>query len=347
MAFGEASYDESRYAGSVARRFNTDHHEIRVPVGDGDLSLIDDVLSQFDQPFGDSSAVPTYLMCRAVRSFVKVVIGGDGGDEMFAGYPRFAYADLVGIVGHLPAWSLRALQFFLNAGSRASSSERIRQIQRLVRAAEASGNERLLALSCYVFPDELNRMLTPAVMEKVVGHSPLLTKAGERFCQGTGGDFMDATMNTALPGDYLRKVNMMSSAHGLEVRIPFLGESVLACAARIPDRWKYSIGKNKRLLRQLAERYLPPEICRRPKAGFGFPFDAWLGEKGRRELARQLGSPEAQVRKLVAGKYLEALLWCFVHQRWDDLRLSRFNGYQRVYGLWALERWLQRSGPTL
>ncbi len=347
VAFGEVSYDESRYADLVARQLRTDHHEIRIPVGQGDLGLIDEVLSQFDQPFGDSSAVPTYLMCRAVRPFVKVVIGGDGGDEMFGGYPRYSYADLARTLGRAPRWSRQALRRLLNRLSRVSTSEWLRQAQRLVRAADASGNERLLALSCYLFPDDLDAMLTPLVKSKVVGHVPLLMSTDEYSRDCGGADFMDATMNTALPGDYLRKVDMMSSAHGLEVRVPFLGESVLACSARIPERWKYSLGENKRLLRRLAERYLPPEISHRPKSGFGFPFDAWLGQKGRRELYHQLCSPTARVRDVVAARYLERLLTCFVEQRWDDLRISRYNLYQRVYCLWGLERWLQRWSPNL
>ena len=347
VAFGEASYDESRYADIVARHLRTDHHEIRVPVGRGDLALIEEVLSQFDQPFGDSSAVPTYLMCRAVRPFVKVVIGGEGGDEMFGGYPRYAYADLAGIIGRAPEWSLRGMRRLLNMITRVSPFEPVRQMQRLLRAAQALGNDRLLALSCYLFPEELQGMLTPVARNKVAGYVPVLMEIGECSPEAGGSDFIDATVNRALPGDYLRKVDMMSSAHGLEVRIPFLGESVLACSARIPDRWKYSFGENKRLLRRLAKRHLPPEICRRRKTGFGFPFDAWLGEKGREELSRQLCSPQARVREIVSDCYLERLLKGFVQQRWDDLRISRFNLYQRVYCLWALERWLQRWRPTL
>jgi asparagine synthase (glutamine-hydrolysing) len=347
VAFGETSYDESPYAAMVARHLGTDHHEIRVPVGQGNLALIDEVLSQFDQPFGDSSAVPSYLMCRAVRPFVKVVIGGDGGDEMFGGYPRYGYADFARTLGRAPAWALRAMLLFSHAVSRVSPSERVRQVQRLLRAADASGNERLLALSCYLFPEELQGMLTPSARQKTADYVPMLMGAGDRSRGVGGADFIDATMNTALPGDYLRKVDMMSSAHGLEVRIPFLGESVLACSARIPERWKYSVGENKRLLRKLAERYLPPAICRRPKAGFGFPFDAWLGDQGRRELHHQLCSPTARVRDIVSAGYLERLLRCFVEQRWDDLRISRYNLYQRVYCLWALERWLQRWSPNL
>lgn len=347
VAFGETSYDESPSAAMVARHLRTDHHEIRVPVGQGSLALIDEVLSQFDQPFGDSSAVPSYLMCRAVRPFVKVVIGGDGGDEMFGGYPRYAYADFARTLGRAPTWILRAMLLFSRTVSWVSPSERVRQVQRLLRAAEASGNERLLALSCYLFPEELHGMLTPSARQKTADCVPILMGTGDRSRGVGGADFIDATMHTALPGDYLRKVDMMSSAHGLEVRIPFLGESVLACSARIPERWKYSVGENKRLLRKLAERYLPPEICRRPKTGFGFPFDAWLGDQGRRELHRQLCSPTARVRDIVSAGYLERLIRCFVEQRWDDLRISRYNLYQRVYCLWALERWLQRWNPNL
>ena len=348
VAFDEPSYDESYYAVTVARHLRTDHHEIRVPMGHGDLDLIEHVISQFDQPFGDSSAVPTYLMCRAVRPFVKVVIGGDGGDEMFGGYPRYAYADLARTLSKVPGWSLRTMRLLLNKVSLVSPSDRIRQIQRLLRAAESSGNQRLLALSCYLFPDEIHGMLTPFAEARIAGYVPdLMGGPDTRSIDAGGAEFIDATINTVLPGDYLRKVDMMSSAHGLELRIPFLGESVLACSARIPERWKYSFWENKRLLRRLAEDYVPQEISHRPKNGFGFPFDTWLGEKGRRELYHQLSSPTSRVNDIVSANYLERLLKCFVEQRWDDLRISRYNLYQRVYCLWGLERWLQRWSPNL
>ena len=108
VGFADSAYDESPYARQVAKHLGTRHHEIRLDTATPDLSIVDEVLCQFDQPFGDSSAIPTFLICREIRKFVKVVIGGDGGDEMFGGYERFRHADLAKRVGVLPGWCLQA-----------------------------------------------------------------------------------------------------------------------------------------------------------------------------------------------------------------------------------------------
>lgn len=347
VRFAEASYDESSYAKTVARRLGTDHHEIYLPHGNGNLSVLDDVLAQFDQPFGDSSAVPTYFICREVSSFVKVMIGGDGGDEMFGGYPRFNYADVAKGLGIVPRPILRGMRMCFSGLLRASCSEWVRQVRRLIIASEAVGNERLLVLSSYILPAEYGSILSSYALEKVLGRLPGLMPMDDRVEETGGAEFIDATLTTVLPGDYLRKIDVMSSMHGLEIRVPFLGEPVLACSARIKKSSKYSFWESKRILRRLAEQYLPEEICRRPKTGFRFPFDTWLGEKGRREVYHQLCSPKARIRELIHPVYLERLLQSFVGQRWSDLRISRDNLSQRVYGLWGLERWLQRWNPHL
>ncbi len=347
VKFAETSYDESRFAGSVARRLGTDHHEIQLPDGRGDLSVLDEVLTQFDQPFGDSSAVPTYFMCRAVRPFAKVMIGGDGGDEMFGGYPRFIYADVAKKLGMLPQSMLAGMRACCNVALTFSRSEWIRQIRRLIMASEARGDERLLVLSSYVVPTEYGEVFSRDACEKMRGQLPAMLPEVERRDASGGAEFIDATITTALPGDYLRKIDMMSSMHGLEVRVPFLGEPVLDCSSRISDRSKYSLGQSKRILRALAQKYLPEEICRRPKTGFRFPFDTWLGEKARREVCHELCSPKAKIRELIHPAYVERMSQSFVGQRWDDLRISRENLSQRVYGLWGLERWLQRWRPNL
>ncbi|MBX3236603.1 MAG: asparagine synthase (glutamine-hydrolyzing) [Nitrospiraceae bacterium] len=347
VKFGDSTYDESRFAGGVARWLGIEHHEIPVADGYGDLSLLDEVLAQFDQPFGDSSAVPTYFICKAVKPFVKVMIGGDGGDEMFGGYPRFSYADMAEHLHVVPQWLLRGLRACCNGALLASGSDRIRQIRRLLMAAEAGGNERLFILSSYLLPPEIGAVLSPLVSQQLEGWRPGILSKAEHTLQAGGAEFIDATVTTALPGDYLRKVDMMSSMHGLEVRVPFLGESVLNCSAGIPETKKYSFTENKRILRALAKKYLPDEICGRAKTGFRFPFDTWLGEKGRHEVQQQLISPKAMVRALIRPEYVEQLLQAFVCQRWSDLRISRDNMCQRVYGLWGLERWLQRWNPIL
>ena len=158
---------------------------------------------------------------------------------------------------------------------------------------------------------------------------------------------MDVTIERALPGDYLRKVDMMSSAHGLEVRLPFLGEKVLDCAAKLAVHLRYTAWSSKTLLRKLVAKYLPPAVAAKPKGGFGIPLDSWLGERGRKEIQASLISPSARIAELIRTEYVQQLSSAFVQGRWDHRKMSRFNLYQQVYFLWALERWLDRWKPVL
>lgn len=165
---------------------------------------------------------------------------------------------------------------------------------------------------------------------------------------GPGGpEFVDLSIERVLPGDYLRKVDMMSSAHGLEVRLPFLGEQVLDCAAKLAMHFRYTFRSNKTLLRKLAAKYLPPIISAKAKGGFGIPLDSWLGEGGRKEIQACLLSPSARISDLIQSEYIRQLVPCFAKGEWDHRQMSRYNLYQRVYFLWALERWLARWKPVL
>jgi len=139
----------------------------------------------------------------------------------------------------------------------------------------------------------------------------------------------------------------MSSAHGLEVRVPFLGEHVLECAAKIPAQLKYSRKNNKIILRKLAEKYLPKTIVEKPKGGFGIPLDSWLGRNGREEVRSLLNSQSTCIREVIRPEYSDHLLSGFVDHTWNASRRSRFNTYQQVYMLWSLERWLARWKPAL
>jgi asparagine synthase (glutamine-hydrolysing) len=347
VRFAEARYDESPYARAVANHLGTRHHEIDVDQFDGDsaLELVDRILSQFDQPFLDSSAVPTFLICREIRKFVKVALSGDGGDEMFGGYPDFWYADLAQRLGAMPQWSLRALAHF-SATLRHVAQDRFREAQRLLAAASEPNGDRLLALYSHANRDELSRMVHSFVLNRVGDYQPGFCLNGHGAGPG-GADLIDSIIRFMLPGDYLRKVDVMSSAHGLEVRVPFLGEGVLECAAQLPNSLKYRGRTNKTLLRKLAARYLPRAVVEKPKWGFGIPLDSWLGRSGREAVRGMLGSPKARIRALIRPEYISGLLDSFVSQRWDHSRLSRFGVYQRVYALWSLERWLGCWNPSL
>lgn len=346
VSFAESAYDESQYAGLVARTLGVRHQQIVLGPQLADISLTEDILDQFDQPFADSSAIPTYFICRQIRKSAKVAIGGDGGDEMFGGYRRFSHADMAKLVGTLPTPLLQASQTTLGriAGIVPHLS---RMGKRFLRSAASRDEGRLIALSCYTFPDQLPEVIEPPVMKNIGKYVPSLSFNGNGTTNPGGREFVDSTVRYALPGDYLRKVDVMSSAHGLEVRVPFLGEHVLECAAKIPVHLKYSRTRNKIILRKLAGRYLPKAVVEKPKGGFGIPLDTWLGRNGREEVRSILLSRNASIHNLIRPEYSESLLSEFVDQNWNASRQSRFNTYQQVYMLWSVERWLQRWRPSL
>jgi asparagine synthetase B (glutamine-hydrolysing) len=209
--------------------------------------------------------------------------------------------------------------------------------------------QRFVALSCYVYVDHLKEVLGKPALEQIGSYVPSLSSDGGNGAKGAagGGEFADSTISFALPGDYLRKIDVMSSAHGLEVRVPFLGEQVLACSAQLPEHLKYSRQQNKIILRRLAEKYLPKAIAEKRKGGFGIPLDTWLGRRGREEIHGMLSSPAARIAPLIARSHLDTLLPEFAGRRPDLSRRSRFSTYQQVYCLWALELWLNQWNPIL
>jgi asparagine synthase (glutamine-hydrolysing) len=346
VSFAEAGYDESRYANLVARSLGVRHQQIVLGPNPADFSLMENIIDQFDQPFADSSAIPTYFICKQIRKSAKVAIGGDGGDEMFGGYRRFSHADMAKLVGTLPRPFLKASRVAL-AGISGVVPHFSRQGKRFLRSAAARDEGRLIALSCYSFPDQLPEIIEHTAMKKIGKYVPSLSLNGNGTINPGGKEFVDSTVCYVLPGDYLRKVDVMSSAHGLEVRVPFLGEQVLECAAKIPVHLKYSRTRNKIILRKLAEKYLPKAVVEKPKGGFGIPLDTWLGRNGREAVRSLLVSRKAGIRDLIRPEYSEPLVSGFVNQNWNASRQSRFNTYQQVYMLWSLERWLARWRPTL
>ena len=343
VGFEETKYDESPFALEVATALGSRHHEIRVTTSSQNRSLAEEVMDQFDQPFADSSSIPSFLISKYMREHVKVAIAGDGGDEMFGGYPRFHMADRA-------AETKRAMGMLLPLASGLLSLSRPvapslhRAGSRFIRAARAVGGERLTALSCYSWPQELGSELTKKFFSISDGYRPEISSA----CDGVQGrEFIDATIRYALPGDYLRKVDISSAAHGLEVRVPFLGNQVLECSSRINVEHKYNWKERKIILRRLAEQYLPESVTQRPKSGFGIPLDQWLTHEDKSSLRDALTSSSAAIRDIISPEYTALIMSSFVDGNRDKSKFSRFMVYQRAFILWSLERWLQRWRPSL
>jgi asparagine synthase (glutamine-hydrolysing) len=158
---------------------------------------------------------------------------------------------------------------------------------------------------------------------------------------------MDATIRFALPGDYLRKVDVMSSAHGLEVRVPFLGNEVLELSSKLPKRLKYRGTSGKLLLRRLVKKYVSDQTGSRKKSGFGIPLNSYLSPNARRTICELISEPGARVRPLVDAACCEEISAAFLTGRWDKSKYSRYTVYQNVYMLWSLETWLRKWNPTI
>lgn len=250
----DEQYDESEFAAAVADHLGTDHMTVDVNASPAEDMVA--LIEQLGLPFGDSSLLPTYWVCRAAREHVKVALSGDGGDELFCGYDRYRAAPYL-------RWT-RLVAPFLRTDRYARGDPRSTADKkaRFIVAAKHRGYTDLLA----IFP-------TP---DRVA----LLGVRGGYLCQTSNFGGLPQARETDLawylPGDLLRKVDTASMAAGLEVRCPYLASELGEAIAEIPIRRLMLSGERKGLLRAIAYRHLPPEIVDRPKMGFAIPIGDWF-----------------------------------------------------------------------
>lgn len=285
IGFEEERFDERRYARIVARHFSTDHHEL--VVRPSALELLPTLVWHYDEPFADSSAIPSYYVAQMARRHVIVALNGDGGDESLGGYDRYVALLLARRV-RVPA-PLRPLAL---AAVRALPGSRPRSLPRrgkdfLAFALEAP-ETRYARLMSYFDNEQKGEVYTGAMREAVAGIDSydLLAAA---YRNSDAPDLLDATLDvdvqTYLPGDLLVKMDIATMAHSLEARSPFLDHKLMEFCASLPSRFKVRGRTGKYLLKKAALGWLPDEILTRGKMGFGVPMASWLrGEL--RDLAR-------------------------------------------------------------
>jgi asparagine synthase (glutamine-hydrolysing) len=330
VGFTDPAYDEREWARLVANRFGTDHTEVVVSP-DASL-LLDDVLTACDQPFADSSALPTFLLSQETRRHVTVALSGDGGDELFAGYERFAVALGLERLQRLPgpaAWAVRALGGALTGGDYRSLRTRG---GRLLRQVGVGLPESYLAL-LRVFDRQLLDELVP-------GSAVAATAPDLAVWQSTEGPvltrLLELNRRTYLLDDLLVKVDRMSMAHGLEVRSPLLDRRLLEYVVRVPAAEQLHGRSLKVLLKQAVADLLPAEILARPKRGFGVPLDRWFREELAQETAQRLATPKARLAAHVSQPVVARLV--------DEHQRGRAAHGQRLWSLLMLERFLEREG---
>ncbi|MEM1165879.1 MAG: asparagine synthase-related protein, partial [Planctomycetota bacterium] len=260
-----AGYDESSYAERVAAHLGVRNH-ITVDAGAADLDVASDLVTLIETlglPFGDSSILPTYWACKAARPHAKVVLSGDGGDELFLGYDRYRVAYLLNVLAFIPFKGLLMARL-----DRRDPKARSDKLARLLEAAGANGYADLVA----IFQQrDLNRLLPRK--RRWFGLRP---NDGSRMLVECAATARSWDIANYLPGDLLRKVDTASMLAGVEVRCPFLDSAVADAALATPIRLHRKDGRGKYLLRQMLYERLPRELVDRPKAGFSIPIGDWF-----------------------------------------------------------------------
>ncbi|MDP3703694.1 MAG: asparagine synthase (glutamine-hydrolyzing) [Candidatus Omnitrophota bacterium] len=327
---GDSRYDETPFARLVAQQFQTRHTEFMVEPKAFDL--LERLVYHHDQPFGDASAIPTFLLCALTKEHVTVALNGDGGDECFAGYRRFQAA---AASARMPRWFSRALGRSL--ASLPAGIQQRRQVGELIRfftAAQRPWDERLARWISY-FP-EPSRLLRPELRARVP-EDDWLVPARRWLAQAQRCSPLTQALyfnfQEYLPNDLHVKMDRCSMAHGLETRSPFLDTEVIEYAARLPDAMKLRGWTTKAILKEAFADLLPPAIVRRPKQGFGVPLDAWFRTDLRDAVSELLLSPGARL-----AAYLEPQA---IRDVWQThLRGDRNMGLQ-LWNLLTLEMWLR------
>jgi asparagine synthase (glutamine-hydrolysing) len=323
-------YDERPYGRLVAERYGTDHHEFVVQPHAVDL--VEQLVWHHDQPFGDSSAVPTFLLSELTRGHVTVALSGDGGDEAFAGYERFVAGLAAQRFAVLPKGLRRALQGGVELLPAGALHGRAGRLQRFIRVADHGLPDAYRSWISYVQDADREALVDGGgwaladyreIWESSAGAAPL-----DRL--------LDLNLRTYLVDDLLVKTDRMSMAHGLEVRCPFLDTELLTFAAQLPPSLKARGLTLKRVLKAALRDLLPGEILDRPKKGFGVPLDRWFRDDLKSYVGSTLGAADARVRAHVSPAALDHLL--------AEHDAGARNHGHALWTLLTLEVFLRREG---
>lgn len=334
IGFPIAEYDETSYAKQVAEHLGTEHEELQVSP-DG-VSILPKLVWNYDEPFADSSAIPTWYVSEMTRQHVTVALSGDGGDELFAGYPRYKAAWLAGQIDRLGLIrSFLAAPIWQNLpGSRQKSF--VRRFKRFGEFLGKTPQRRYLEWIAIFNESRRAALYRDDFVEQLPDSDPFnflggaWARAGSRDVV-TGASLADLT--TYLPCDLNTKVDIASMAHSLEVRQPFLDHRVVEFAASLPLSLKFRRGRGKLLLRKAFGHMLPAAIWNRRKMGFGVPLDHWFRNELRELTHDTLLSESAQINNWFRHNVVEQLV--------AEHESKQFDHAYRLWSLLVLELWLQ------
>jgi asparagine synthase (glutamine-hydrolysing) len=328
IGFNEDSYNELKYARLTATSFGTDHHEFIVTPEICDV--VDELVWHLDEPFADQAAIPNYMVSKLARDHVTVVLSGDGGDELFAGYTRYVVERQRSGFNRLPRGVregvMRPLSHRLPHGAWGRNflhNVSLEPVSRYLDSVSvfSSLNRQLLYAGGFqekLGPGDYVAQLFADLSAKVSTDDPL-----DRLL------YLDS--KTYLPGDILTKVDRMSMAVSLEARAPLLDHKLIDFVARIPAGLKLAGLETKHLLKRAVQDLIPSEILHRPKQGFGVPIQEWINQQLRDRIRETLTEPRTKQRGYVNAKYVDVLL--------DEHERKRRDHSTSLWALLMLELW--------
>ncbi len=280
IGFDDAAYDELSHARRVAERYDTDHHEFVVRPNAAEV--LPTLVRHYGEPYADSSAIPTYYVCKLAREFVTVALNGDGGDETFAGYDRdraMVWSELMGYVPGARWGSSLAERMWAWYAARNGTRRRDASVLKFLRGLRMPSSSRYRYWTSNIEDNLLQMLLSPDCGPEVARRRSFAVERA--WASSSSLSRIDRALfvnvMTSLPNDLLVKMDIASMANSLETRSPFLDNEVVEFAARLPATLKLRHGVHQKyLLKRLARKLVPAENIDRPKMGFGVPVGSWL-----------------------------------------------------------------------
>jgi len=347
VKFSEKNYDESFYARMVAKHIGSEHHEIFIPQSTFDPAIIDIIVKHFGQPFGDTSCIPTYFLSKYAREYVTVCLSGDGGDELFAGYDHIKWFSRVINLKYKYPRLLRSLSATIlnrvKAAPIIEESSFLRQVRKGIELSlydEKSIFSRLISL---FQPEELEQIICSNLAKPFLYSAQDTLYRNFSFSQNQLKPEEMALMiltNTSLPGDMLTKVDRMSMAASLEVRVPILDYRIGELSRRIPFSLKVKDGVWKNILRQAGREYLPKEIYSHKKQGFAIPLYKWFNEEFWNLVENYIGDSSAQpIKTLFNQSSLKNIIKQGQNACKNEGMISHYGAATRAWLFLLLFRW--------
>lgn len=353
VGFPDREHDETAMALATARRYRTEHHTIRLEQDDITPDSIFGLIRHFDQPFADPSLVPTYAVARAVRQHgIICTLTGDGGDESFGGYPEFWRAERLVQLMASPEWVLATAGGIarpLAGWTRDRGRQALKAVQ-LARAGRTSPPTLLAGLCNYLSELEKEDLVQPSARAQL---QPVERHFGDPYASGSNIEDLSRQMtinhfDVCLPSDMLRKVDMMSMRAGIEVRVPMLDEPLVDLALSLPHRMKTDGRMGKLILRDVATKWLPPEVASHPKHGFTIPLDVMVRREFHEALGDLVGATDSRtgafLQRDLIGDWLRQFRAATTGTTGGTI--SREGLYLRVFILLALELWMRDRSLT-